>query len=190
MRLFPWTVSYIIQPSVALRSHMVEVVYSLQFVVKLSTPRLLLVETASYRSLILPAPLSGIQTQRPNRLKMELHLIAEVKFDFEKNRISAAVCLCTLTNDTGVQRPGLFYQMLPESIWLHFTAHFRDCRTLSKELPTMADYSLLFPQRECKVGFLAFYKERSLFVQSHLCVTGSFLSSLNCVLGLRLCPTG
>lgn len=49
---------------------MVEVVYSLQFVVKLLTPWLLLVEAASYRSLILPAPLSGIQTQRPNRLKM------------------------------------------------------------------------------------------------------------------------
>lgn len=82
--------TYIIHPLADLCSHIVEVVYTLQFVV--FTSWLLRVESASYRSLILPAPLSGIQTQRPNRLKMWLHLITEVKLDFEKNQISSAVC--------------------------------------------------------------------------------------------------
>lgn len=148
--------TYIIHPLAGLCSHIVEVVYTLQFVV--FTSWLLRVETASYRSLILLAPLSGIQTQRPNRLKMWLHLITEVKLDFEKNQISSAVCLFTLTNDTVGCGPGLLYRLLPESIWLHFTAHFRDCLTLSKELPTMADYFLLFPQREYKVVFLPLTK--------------------------------
>ncbi len=79
------------------------------------------------------------------------HFIKQVKLDFEKNQISNAVCLFTLTNDTRGRGPGLLYRLLPESIWPHFTAHFRDCLTLSKKLQTLADYYLLCPQREHKV---------------------------------------
>ena len=110
---------------------------------------------------------SSLRNTNPKTKQTEnvaTHLIKQVKLDFEKNQISNAACLFTLTNDTGGRGPGLLYPLLPESIWLHFTAHFRDCPTLSKEVPTVADYSLLFPQREYKVSFLPLTKGKVIFV--------------------------
>lgn len=99
----------IIQPLAGHWSDDAEAQYTPQFVVKLFASWVLRVETTHYQCLILLAALCGVQTQRPNRLKMWLHIFKEVKLDFEKNQISNAFCLFTLTNDTRGRGPGLLY---------------------------------------------------------------------------------
>lgn len=103
---------------------------------------------------------SSLWSTNLNRLNVATRLIKEVKLVFEK--ISSDIQCCLVTH-----RPGPQYRLLPKSIWPHFTAHFRDCLSLSKKLQTTAYYSLLFPQREYKISSVRLAKGKVI------CVSGS-----------------
>lgn len=87
----------------------------------------------------------------------------------------------------GACRPGL---PLPESIWLHFTAHFRDCLVISKQVISMAHYSLLFPQREYKVSFSLLAKGKVCLLELILICAWRVLLCLVSIVssGVCFCP--
>lgn len=148
--------------------------------------------SGNYQQSMFDTYCSSLWSTNPKTKQTEyvpVHLIKEVKLDFEKNHISNAVCLFTLTNDTEAVGPD-FYTNCSQRAFGRTSQRTSETASYyqrNSEPWQIIPYYFLKENTESVLRVLQRLKSsllvEALPAQSNSCTTGPFLSSLNCVLG-------